>query len=300
MAASLSRPPELATPRLVLRDLRLADAAAVAAGAGDGRVAQYLIQVPSPYPISLARRWVMHRIEWWELARGVTFAVALRDEPDALIGTVSLRCYARDRRRGARASRPRPRAPRSASGFASSASRGSTPRCSPAIAPRSRSATSSEWSTKASSASTSTRAGDCTTWCSTDCCVASGRRADALSKTRSRLQRRRRSVRSRVRRPRLAGARPRAGPARRRRAAQSRTRGRSPRPRSRRRARASAASACGSAGRARGSPRGRRRDSPWSSIARGDRGLQSHIGDSPPRLADGPTRWPAYILASRR
>ncbi len=98
MAASLSRPPEVATPRLVLRDLRLADAAAVAAGAGDRRVAQYLIQVPSPYPVSLARRWVMHRIEWWELGRGVTFAVTLREEPDALIGTVSLRRYVRDRR----------------------------------------------------------------------------------------------------------------------------------------------------------------------------------------------------------
>jgi ribosomal-protein-alanine N-acetyltransferase len=98
MAASLSRPPEVATPRLVLRDLRLADAAAVAAGAGDRRVAQYLIQVPSPYPIALARRWVAHRIEWWELGRGVTFAVTLTDEPDALIGTVSLRRYVRDRR----------------------------------------------------------------------------------------------------------------------------------------------------------------------------------------------------------
>ena len=98
MVASLSRPPDVATPRLVLRDLRLEDAAAVAAGAGDRRVAQYLIQVPSPYPLSLARRWVMHRIEWWELGRGVTFAVAARARPDALLGTVSLRRYVRDRR----------------------------------------------------------------------------------------------------------------------------------------------------------------------------------------------------------
>jgi ribosomal-protein-alanine N-acetyltransferase len=98
MAASLSRPPEVATARLVLRDLRLADAAAVAAGAGDRRVAQHLIQVPSPYPLALARRWVTHRRGWWELGRGVTFAVTLRDEPDALIGTVSLRRYVRDRR----------------------------------------------------------------------------------------------------------------------------------------------------------------------------------------------------------
>ena len=92
------RPPDLITERLVLRELRVSDAASVAAGAGDMRVAQYLIQVPSPYPIALARRWVIHRIEWWDIGRGVTFAVTLGGEPDMLLGTVSLRCYVRDRR----------------------------------------------------------------------------------------------------------------------------------------------------------------------------------------------------------
>lgn len=92
------RPPTLSTERLVLRELRPTDAAAVAAGAGDGRVAQHLIQVPSPYPIALARRWVLHRIEWWEMGRGVTLAVTRSDEPDTLLGTVSLRRYVRDRR----------------------------------------------------------------------------------------------------------------------------------------------------------------------------------------------------------
>ena len=96
--ATPARPPELVTARLVLRELRVGDASSVAAGAGDRRVAQYLIQVPSPYPIALARRWVLHRIDWWELGRGVTFAVTLTGEPDMLLGTVSLRCYARDRR----------------------------------------------------------------------------------------------------------------------------------------------------------------------------------------------------------
>jgi len=100
IAASLSgpRPPELITPRLVLRELCAGDAPAVAAGAGDHRVAQYLIQVPSPYPIALARRWVLHRMKWWTLGRGFTLAVTLPDEPDMLLGTVSLRCYVRDRR----------------------------------------------------------------------------------------------------------------------------------------------------------------------------------------------------------
>jgi len=98
LITSTARPPEVVTERLVLRELRASDAAAVASGAGDKRVAQHLIQVPSPYPIALARRWVIHRIEWWNLGRGVTFAVTLPDDPDMLLGTVSLRCYVRDRR----------------------------------------------------------------------------------------------------------------------------------------------------------------------------------------------------------
>jgi RimJ/RimL family protein N-acetyltransferase len=93
-----TRPADLVTERLVLRDLRSSDAAAVAAGAGDRRVAAFLIQVPSPYPIALARRWVAHRIEWWDQGRGVTLAVTLPDAPEMLLGTVSLRRYARDRR----------------------------------------------------------------------------------------------------------------------------------------------------------------------------------------------------------
>jgi [ribosomal protein S5]-alanine N-acetyltransferase len=101
IAASLStpaRPPELATERLVLRELHPSDAAAVAAGAGDRRVAQHLMQVPSPYPLSLARRWVTHRIDWWDLGRGATLAITLRGARDALLGTISLRRYIRDRR----------------------------------------------------------------------------------------------------------------------------------------------------------------------------------------------------------
>jgi ribosomal-protein-alanine N-acetyltransferase len=90
--------PTLVTERLILRPLRDADAPAVAAGAGDKRVAKYLIQVPSPYPLTLARAWVRHRIEWWELGRGVTLAIGTRAQPDELLGTVSLRRYARDKR----------------------------------------------------------------------------------------------------------------------------------------------------------------------------------------------------------
>jgi [ribosomal protein S5]-alanine N-acetyltransferase len=93
-----STTPTLDTERLVLRPLLDADAAAVASGAGDPRVARYLIQVPTPYPPALARRWIRGRLEWWMAGRGVTLAIARRDAPRALLGTVSLRRYARDRR----------------------------------------------------------------------------------------------------------------------------------------------------------------------------------------------------------
>lgn len=91
-------PPTLTTARLVLRELRPTDAAAVASGAGDPRVAQHLIQVPSPYPVALARNWILHRIDWWSLGRGVTYAIAAASQPGQLLGTVSLRRYVRDRR----------------------------------------------------------------------------------------------------------------------------------------------------------------------------------------------------------
>ncbi len=92
------RPPLLVTDRLALRELRSEDARAVAVRAGDKRVARYLIAVPSPYPVSLAARWIAGRVAWWPQGRGVTLAITTRDAPDALLGSVSLRRYARDRR----------------------------------------------------------------------------------------------------------------------------------------------------------------------------------------------------------
>jgi RimJ/RimL family protein N-acetyltransferase len=91
-------PPTLHTERLVLRELRLEDARAVATRAGDRRVARYLIAVPSPYPITLATRWITGRIAWWLQGRGVTLAIARRAAPDDLLGSVSLRRFTRDRR----------------------------------------------------------------------------------------------------------------------------------------------------------------------------------------------------------
>jgi len=90
--------PSLTTERLVLRELLLDDARAVADRAGDRRVARYLIAVPTPYPLTLATRWIAGRIAWWSQGRGVTLAIARRERPYDLIGSVSLRRFVRDRR----------------------------------------------------------------------------------------------------------------------------------------------------------------------------------------------------------
>lgn len=94
----IARPPTLLTERLVLRELAPADGAAIVAGAGDRRVSRFLVGVPSPYSLALARRWIASRVEWWTLGRGLTLAIARRGVESPLLGTVSLRLFARDRR----------------------------------------------------------------------------------------------------------------------------------------------------------------------------------------------------------
>jgi RimJ/RimL family protein N-acetyltransferase len=95
---AIARVPVLTTEQLVLRELRPDDARAVASRAGDRRVAKYLIAVPSPYPVSLAMRWIAGRVAWWPQGRGLTLAITRRCEPDELLGSVSLRRFSRDRR----------------------------------------------------------------------------------------------------------------------------------------------------------------------------------------------------------
>ncbi|MGE0549782.1 MAG: GNAT family N-acetyltransferase [Kofleriaceae bacterium] len=93
-----SRSPLLLTERLALRELRDDDAPAIALGAGDPTVARFLLAIPSPYPVALARRWVTNRRQWWRTGRGITLAITERLAPEQLLGTVSLRRYTRDRR----------------------------------------------------------------------------------------------------------------------------------------------------------------------------------------------------------
>ena len=98
MIDAVARAPLLATEHLLLRELRPDDARAIAVRAGDRKVARFLIAVPTPYPVSLAARWIAGRQGWWPQGRGITLGIARRSEPDELLGSVSLRRFARDRR----------------------------------------------------------------------------------------------------------------------------------------------------------------------------------------------------------
>lgn len=90
--------PTLTTKRLVLRELCFEDSHSIAMRAGDREVARYLIAVPTPYPVALAARWITARVAWWAQGRGLTLAIARKEQPQELVGTVSLRRFVRDRR----------------------------------------------------------------------------------------------------------------------------------------------------------------------------------------------------------
>lgn len=92
--------PLLRTQRLLLRGLRPSDASAVATGSGDIRVAKYLTDVPTPYPVELAAQWIMRRIERGASGRGPTLAITLAEQGPygTTLGTVALRIHRRDQR----------------------------------------------------------------------------------------------------------------------------------------------------------------------------------------------------------
>lgn len=82
--------PALATERLRLRAFGLIDGDAVAALAGDAVVSRYLLQVPHPYPRSLADEWITSHAETWSRGGGPSWAIE-RKRDRRVIGTVSLR-----------------------------------------------------------------------------------------------------------------------------------------------------------------------------------------------------------------
>ncbi len=98
LSRTLPQPPTLHSERLWLRAVRPEDALAVAELAGDRRVARQLADVPTPFPIDQATRWLEARVERWSRGGGPTFAITCPPLGPALLGTLSLRCIPRDHR----------------------------------------------------------------------------------------------------------------------------------------------------------------------------------------------------------
>lgn len=98
LSTDLPPAPTLQTERLGLRPLRATDAPAIAAQAGDRRVARNLADVPTPFPVELAAAWIAARVDRWARGGGPTYAIVEREAGPALIGTVSMRQVPRDRR----------------------------------------------------------------------------------------------------------------------------------------------------------------------------------------------------------
>lgn len=98
LSTDLAPPPTLYSERLALRPLCRADAYAIAEQAGDRRVARYLADVPSPFPVAMAMGWVTARLDRWTRGGGPTYAITERAVGPNLIGTISMRSVPRDRR----------------------------------------------------------------------------------------------------------------------------------------------------------------------------------------------------------
>jgi [ribosomal protein S5]-alanine N-acetyltransferase len=98
MTRRIAATPTLQTQRLVLRGVKPSDAQAIAEGSGDSRVAHFLTDVPTPYPVALAAQWAMRRMERGANGQGPTLAITLSAQPNVAIGTVSLRIHKRDSR----------------------------------------------------------------------------------------------------------------------------------------------------------------------------------------------------------
>ena len=82
--------PTLASDRLVLRPFAPADADAVERLAGAREVADTTLNIPHPYPPGAAAAWIATHDAAWSTRAHLTLAVAPREDPDALLGAVSL------------------------------------------------------------------------------------------------------------------------------------------------------------------------------------------------------------------
>jgi ribosomal-protein-alanine N-acetyltransferase len=81
--------PLLETARLRLRPFAPADAAAVQANLGDGRIAETTLTIPHPYPPGGAEEFIARHPEAWRGGKSATWAIV--DRSDRLVGAMSLR-----------------------------------------------------------------------------------------------------------------------------------------------------------------------------------------------------------------
>ncbi len=88
MASSLES--EILTERLLLRPLADADAPAIQEMAGDERVARFTARVPHPYPAGAAEEIIAEARRQVARDEARIFAIALKEEPSALIGMIGL------------------------------------------------------------------------------------------------------------------------------------------------------------------------------------------------------------------
>ena len=81
--------PTIETERLILRPFNLNDAADVMRLAGDRDIADTTLNIPHPYEPGMAEQWISMHGEDFDQGRGVTLALALRED-GRLVGAISL------------------------------------------------------------------------------------------------------------------------------------------------------------------------------------------------------------------
>jgi RimJ/RimL family protein N-acetyltransferase len=85
----LKQIPTLETERLVLRPFRLDDAPEVQQLAGDRSIAATTLAIPHPYVDGMARDWISKHQSYFDLGKGITFAISLKAD-GSLLGAMSL------------------------------------------------------------------------------------------------------------------------------------------------------------------------------------------------------------------
>ncbi len=85
----MSEPPNLATPRLLLRPFVLSDAADVQRLASDRSVADNTLSIPHPYPDGEAEKWIATSAAGFGEGKFAHFAITLRSSSQ-LVGTAGL------------------------------------------------------------------------------------------------------------------------------------------------------------------------------------------------------------------